>query len=138
MAPWLDLEWRGKSVTFYLAFKVQGTKDSLGMFKGAPPITLGLASGLWPGERHLGGEHSTWRGLFYAAPLDERSEEKGEGPRALPLHFQRPPPPCSWQSTKSELPHRGLSLAGLSPITAHAKIAVWEPGPARPRPSISG
>lgn len=63
MAPWLDLEWKGKSVTFYLAFRVPGAKDSCDVFKGATDITLGSVGGLWPGERCLGGEHAHC-GLF--------------------------------------------------------------------------
>lgn len=35
MAPWLDLEWKGKSVTFYFAFRVPRAKDSCDVFKGA-------------------------------------------------------------------------------------------------------
>lgn len=58
MAPWLDLEWRSQSGTFYLAFKVQGADDSRDMFKGAPDVTQGSVSGLWPGERCLGGQPS--------------------------------------------------------------------------------
>ena len=46
MAPWLDLEWRSQSGTFYLAFKVQGADDSRDMFKGVPDVTQGSVSGL--------------------------------------------------------------------------------------------
>lgn len=48
MAAWLDLEWTGKTVTFY-AFKLQGAKDLLDVFKGAPAVTLGSVGGLWAG-----------------------------------------------------------------------------------------
>ena len=51
MVPWLDLEWRSKSGTFHLAFKVQGADDSRDVFIGAPDITLESMGGLWPGER---------------------------------------------------------------------------------------
>lgn len=46
MAPWLDLEWRGKAVTFSLAFKVQGAEGSRDVFQGTPGITLGSVGGL--------------------------------------------------------------------------------------------
>lgn len=40
------LEWRGKSVTFSLAFKVQGAEGSRDVFQGTPGITLGSVGGL--------------------------------------------------------------------------------------------
>lgn len=113
-------------MTFYLAVTAQGAKDSLDVFKGAPDTTLGSVGGLRPRERCLGGEHSTL-GLIWTQHLMVRGLRTGGGP--LPLAPGRAPRQSS---------HREASrLAGLSPITAHAKITVWEPGPARPRPSIS-
>lgn len=84
MAAWLDLEWTGKTVTFY-AFKLQGAKDLLDVFKGAPAVTLGSVGGLWAGDRCLGGQHSTL-GLVQTQHLMVRGPKRGGGP-------QKPPPP---------------------------------------------
>lgn len=59
--------------------------------------------------------------------------EERQGPSTL-LIYTETSSPCSRQSTSSELPRRGLSPARDEPISAHAKIAVWEPGPAPPTP----
>lgn len=115
-APWLGVEWRGKSVIFYLAFKVQVAEDSRDMFKGTPDIALWswVACGLWPEERCWGGEHSAL-GLICTQCLTVRGLKREEGPQSPLPPFQRPPPPCSWQSASPELPRRGLSPARAEP-----------------------
>lgn len=86
------------------------------MCKGTLDITLRsqVACGLWPGEKCWGGEHSAL-GLDCTQRLTVRGLKREEGPQNPLPPFQRPPPPCSWQSARPELPRRGLSPARAEP-----------------------
>lgn len=113
-------------------------QSALDVFKGAPDITPGSSGNLWPGERCLRTAQYMEPHL-YPAPLGERSEERGRAPEPSPSSFRGLLPLAPGRVPVQSSHKEASPLLGLSPITAHAKIAVWEPGPAPPTPQhLSG